>query len=88
VRGVGTGAHLLTAEVEWTCGSPTCDLHAYLCSPDEDAADPLAGCAIHAMGGSPLALVAEEPAPGKWVVYVASDAPGFDVAGTITMAES
>jgi hypothetical protein len=86
-REVGPDAHMLTAEVEWACSTPSCDLHAYLCSPDEDPT-PLAPCKLHAMGPSPLSLMAQDPAPGRWFVWVASDGPQADVSGTFTLTES
>jgi hypothetical protein len=86
---VGEGIVLLAANVTWACSSPTCDLHAYLCAPGELAnADPnplVDPCAVHAMGGSPLAVQAEAPAAGEWTLYVASAGPTADVAGAINV---
>lgn len=86
-RELGQGVRMLTANVTWTCGAAVCDLHAYLCAPGE-AEGPLDRCALHAMGPSPLALVAADPEAGEWVVHLSSDGPVVDVSGTITMAES
>lgn len=89
---VEAGVARLAANATWTCASPTCDVFLYLCSPDEVAAagpdllgDP---CAVQARGGSPLSLEAKDPAPGKWMVYVASDGPSAEVAGTVAVTAS
>lgn len=32
---VDEGAQSLAVTTEWTCRTPLCDMHVYLCSPDE-----------------------------------------------------
>lgn len=89
LREVGKEAASLVADIAWDCGSPSCNLHAYLCAPDEVGASPVGpACAIHAMGPSPLQLTAEDPVAGEWLVHLASDGPTADVVGTITMTET
>jgi hypothetical protein len=85
---VGKGAARLVANVTWMCASPSCELHAYLCAPDESPVPPPlgSGCSGHAVGASPLSLVAEGPEPGEWRVSLHSDGATAGVSGTITMA--
>lgn len=78
---------LLTANVTWSCATPLCEMHVYLCDPEESLSPfaPFDGCAIHALGDSPVTLEADMPMPGDWTVVLHSDAPVLEVAGTIVM---
>lgn len=86
---VEDGRRVLTANATWDCLTPTCGLHAWLCSPDEwDAAsggDPLAppSCEVHEVGAGPFAFRVDEPMAGEWVLALMSEAPSADVSGTI-----
>lgn len=82
---VDDGRETLLANVTWSCGTPMCDLHVYLCDPDE-AETVGAGapdCAEHALGASPVSFEVADPMEGHWLVTVMGDSPSIDLVGTI-----
>jgi hypothetical protein len=88
---VDEGRSALLANVTWSCATPLCDMHVWLCSPEEIAATPFdptdivnpRQCAVHEVGPGPYAFEVTDPMPGEWVVTVMSDGPTVDVSGTI-----
>lgn len=85
---VDEGRSQLTADVTWSCTVPVaCDLHVWLCDPEELEALPAnpatPDCAAHEVGDGAVAFAVDDPMEGDWAVVFASDLPDVEVSGTI-----